>query len=58
MKKEKKSAQIIIRLTEKEKDFLIHQAEEENRTISTIVKVALGEKYKEYEEMRNEKRNA
>ena len=45
MKKEKKSTQIIIRLTEKEKEFLIHQAEEENRTISAIVKIALVEKY-------------
>jgi hypothetical protein len=30
---------------EKEKEFLIHQAEEENRTISAIVKIALVEKY-------------
>ena len=56
MEKEKKSSQIIVRVTETEKEFLIHKAEEENRTISAIVNGALGEKYEEYREIRKKKK--
>ena len=44
MKKEKKYAQIIVRLTYKEKEFLIWKSEEEIRTISAIVNIVLKEK--------------
>ena len=52
MGKERKSAQIIMRATEAEKEFLIQKSEEENRTISAIVNCALEERYKEYKEIR------
>lgn len=56
MKKEKKSAQLIMRLTEKEKEFLIQKAEEENRTISAIVKMALSRQYENYAEIHKRKK--
>jgi hypothetical protein len=52
MKKEKKTAQLIMRITEAEKEFLIRKSEEENRTISAIVTIALREKYEEYQKIR------
>ena len=52
MKKEKKYAQIIVRLTYKEKEFLIWKSEEEIRTISAIVNIALKEKYDEYQKIK------
>ena len=51
MEKEKKTSQIIVRMTEREKNFLEERAEEEDRTISSVVKGALREKYKEFGEM-------
>lgn len=51
MKKEKKTAQLIMRITEAEKEFLLRKAEEENRTISAIVNIALREKYEQYKEI-------
>ena len=56
MEKENKSSQIIVRMTEREKEFLKKKAEEENRTISAIVNGALGEKYEEYREIRKRKK--
>jgi hypothetical protein len=52
MKKEKKTAQLIMRITEAEKEFLLMKAEEENRTISAIVTIALREKYEEYQKIK------
>ena len=57
MKKEKKSAQLIVKLTEREKAFLVEKAEEEGSNISDIVNAALEEKYKEYKEMRRKNNN-
>lgn len=51
MEREKKTSQIIVRVTEKEKDFLTRKAEEEDRTISSIVKGALKERYKDFKEI-------
>ena len=48
MRKEMKNAQLIMRLTEAEKEFLLQKAEEENRTLAAIVKIALMEKYADY----------
>lgn len=56
MKKEKKTSQIIVRVTEKEKQFLLEKAEEEERTISAIVKGALKERYREYGEIGKEEK--
>ena len=56
MKKEKKTAQLIMRVTEKEKEFLIQKAEEENRTISAIVNIALSKQYKSYAEISKRKK--
>ncbi len=50
MKKEKRTSQLIVRVTESEREFLRKKAEEENRTISAIVKGALGERYREFGE--------
>ena len=55
MKTKKKTAQLIMRITEAEKEFLIQKSEEENRTISAIVTIALREKYEEYQKIK--KRN-
>ena len=52
MKTKKKTAQLIMRITEAEKEFLIRKSEEENRTISAIVTIALREKYEEYQKIR------
>jgi hypothetical protein len=41
-----------MRITEAEKEFLIRKSEEENRTISAIVTIALREKYEEYQKIR------
>lgn len=54
MKKETKNSQLIMRLTEKEKEFLLQKAAEENRSISAIVQIALGKRYKEYEKIRKQ----
>ena len=51
MNVQKKTAQLIMRITEVEKEFLIRKAEEENRTISAIVNIALREKYEQYKEI-------
>lgn len=40
-----------MRITEVEKEFLLRKAEEENRTISAIVNIALREKYEQYKEI-------
>ena len=48
MYKERKTSQIIVRVTEREKNFLMERAEEEDRTLSSIVKGALRERYKEF----------
>ena len=47
-----KNAQLIMRLTEKAKEFLLQKAEEENRTLAAIVKIALMEKYAEYQKIK------
>ena len=52
MKTKKKTAQLIMRITEAEKEFLIQKSEEENRTISAIVTIALREKYEEYQKIK------
>ena len=52
MKTKKKTAQLIMRITEAEKEFLLRKSEEENRTISTIVTIALREKYEEYQKIK------
>ena len=52
MEREKKTSQIIVRVTEKEKDFLIRKAEEEDRTISSVIHRTLEEKYPEYKKIR------
>lgn len=52
MKTKKKTAQLIMRITEAEKEFLLMKAEEENRTISAIVTIALREKYEEYKKLK------
>lgn len=61
MKREKKTSQIIVRMTEKEKNFLLRKAEEEERTLSAIVNGALRKKYPKYktvnEKEEKEKRN-
>lgn len=54
MDKKKKSSQIIVRVTEREKNFLLRKAEEEDRTISAIVKGALRERYPEYKRVNTE----
>ena len=41
-----------MRITEAEKEFLLTKAEEENRTISAIVTIALREKYEEYQKIK------
>ena len=53
----KKSSQIIFRTTEAQKDFLLKQSEKEDRTITTIVNLALGEKYPKYKEITKEVKN-
>ena len=52
MKTKKKTAQLIMRITEAEKEFLLQKSEEENRTISAIVTIALREKYEEYQKIK------
>ena len=52
MQKEMKNTQLIMRLTESEKEFLLQKAEEENRTLAAIVKIALMEKYAEYQKIK------
>ena len=47
----KKNSQIIFRTTEEQKDFLLKQSEKEDRTIITIVNLALGEKYPKHKEI-------
>ena len=51
MNVQKKTAQLIMRITEAEKEFLIRKSEEENRTISAIVKMALSKQYGEFAEI-------
>lgn len=48
MEKEKRIEQIIVKLTKSEKRFLTEKAEEEDRTISVIVKSALRSRYPEF----------
>lgn len=56
MEKEKKTSQIIVRVTEREKDFLTKKAEEEDRTLSAIVNGALKERYPEYKELKEKEK--
>lgn len=51
MKSERKTSQIIVRMTEKEKNFLMERAEEEDRALSAVVKGALRERYPEFKKI-------
>ena len=46
-----KTNQIIIKVTEEQKDFLLKQAKQQDRTITAIVNIALGSSYPEYKEI-------
>ena len=48
MKKNVKTTQILLRATDAQKEFLQKQADEEDRTITAIINIALCEKYPEY----------
>ena len=46
-----KTTQVIVKMTDEQKDFLLSQASEERRTITTIINTALSEKYPKYKEI-------
>ena len=46
-----KKSQIIIRTTDEQREFLLKQADKEDRTLTTIINIALGEKYPKYKEI-------
>ena len=52
-----KRIQLTIRLTPAQKAFLQKQAEEEHRTITAIVQMALKEKYPEYAHIFNKQKD-
>ena len=58
MEKENRTSQLILRVTEREKEFLKKKAEEEKKTISAVVGNALEEKYEEYGEVRKRKKTS
>ena len=50
-----KKSQIIMRMTKEQKDFLQKCSDEEDRTITAIINVALCEKYPEYKQITKNK---
>jgi hypothetical protein len=51
MKQDNKNNQITMRTTAEQKEFLQKQAQEENRTITAIINIALSEKYPKYKKI-------
>ncbi len=49
-----KDTQIIIRASEKQKQFLSQQALKEDRTVTTLINMALGAQYPEYQKITKE----
>lgn len=51
MKKDNKQNQITMRMSDKQKDFLLKQAQDENRTLTAIINIALSKQYPKYKKI-------